>query len=436
MKKINFIIGFLYIILVSTCSNSENETPSIEPNVDVNKPNILLIIADDMSKDATSGFSEGVIKPNTPHINSLKNTGISFNNFWVYPTCSPTRASIITGKYGFRTNVNWAGDVLSSSETILQSYINQQTNNAYDTTLVGKWHLSGSGNTISNPETLGIDYYAGLYGGGVQNYEQWQLTEDGAVTTQTQYITEKFTDLAIDRIESQDNPWFLWLAYNAPHTPFHAPPSNMHSQGNLPEYTAGMDALPYYLAAIEAMDFQIGRLLESIPEDERANTIIIFMGDNGTPNQVAQSPYSNSTVKGSIYQGGINTPLFVSGHGVTRSGQEDDNLINSTDLFATIAQIAGSATSEIHDSKSFQSLFTESLNIRDFQYSELNNGANHRWALSNGTYKLFVDANGNQELYNLISDPYENTNLLLETLNTTQQTAVTELENELLEIRQ
>ena len=95
------------------------------------------------------------------------------------------------------------------------------------------------------------------------------------------------------------------------------------------------------------------------------------MGDNGTPNQVAQAPYSNSTVKGSIYQGGINTPLFVSGQGVTRSGQEDDNLINSTDLFATIAQIAGSGTSMIHDSKSFQPLFKESLKIRDFQYSEL-----------------------------------------------------------------
>jgi len=435
MRKINFVLGFLCSVFLTACNSSDNETP-IEPSANTSKPNILLIIADDMSKDATSGFSEGVIKPNTPHINSLKNTGITFNNFWVYPTCSPTRASIITGKYGFRTNVNWAGDRLSASETILQSYINQQTNNAYNTSLVGKWHLSGSGNNISNPETLGIDYYAGLYGGGVQSYDLWQLAEDGEITTQTQYISEKFTDLAIERIESQDKPWFLWLAYNAPHTPFHAPPSNMHSQGNLPEYTSGMDALPYYLAAIEAMDFQIGRLLESISEDERANTIIIFMGDNGTPNQVAQAPYSNSTVKGSIYQGGINTPLFVSGQGVTRSGQEDDNLINSTDLFATIAQIAGSGTSMIHDSKSFQPLFKESLKIRDFQYSELNNGSNHRWAISNGSYKLFVDANGNQELYNLLSDPYESTNLLLETLTTTQQTAVTELENELTELRQ
>jgi arylsulfatase B len=433
MKKCDFIFVFLFTVLLSSCSKNDNET-SIETNS--SKPNILLIIADDMGKDATTGFSDGIIKPNTPNINSIKNDGISFNNFWVYPTCSPTRASIITGKYGFRTNVNWANDILSDSETILQNYINQQTNNAYDTSLIGKWHLSGNGTNISNPELMGMDYYAGLFGGGVQSYDQWMLAEDGLLTSQTAYITEKFTDLAIDRINSQEKPWFLWLAYTAPHTPFHAPPSNMHTQGNLPDYSTGMDAMPYYMAAIEAMDFQIGRLLDSIPENERNNTIIIFIGDNGTPNQVAQSPYSSSTVKGSIYQGGINTPLFVSGQGVTRIGHEDDNLITSTDLFATIAQIAGSSTSEINDSKSFQPLFTEPLNIRNFQYSELNDGTNNIWTISNGEYKLFVNTSGNQEMYNLSTDPYEGNNLLLGTLNSIQQTAKTELESELLEIRQ
>ena len=435
MKKLLYL--FLTVLIVA-CSGDINSdvVESGETETNPSKPNILLIIADDMGKDATAGFSEGIIKPNTPNINSIRNEGISFNNFWVYPTCSPTRASIITGKYGFRTNVNWANDILSDSEIILQSYINQQTNNAYDTSIIGKWHLSGNGNNISNPELMGMDYYAGLTRGGVQSYYQWVLVEDDQQTNQTQYITEKFTDLAIDRINSQEKPWFLWLAYTAPHKPFHAPPSNMHTQGNLPDYSTGMDPMPYYMAAIEAMDFQIGRLLDNIPENERNNTIIIFIGDNGTPNQVAQSPYSSSTVKGSIYQGGINTPLFVSGQGVTRIGNEDDNLITSSDLFATIAQIAGSPTSEINDSKSFQPLFTEPSKIRNFQYSELNNGTNNIWTISNGEYKLFVFANGNEEMYNLSLDPYEENDLLLGTLNTMQQTAKTELENELLEIRQ
>ena len=69
---------------------------------------------------------------------------------------------------------------------------------------------------------------------------------------------ESILDLSIDWINQQSKPWFMWLAYNAPHTPFHAPPSNMHSQGNLPAYNNGLDPIPYYMAAIEAMDFQIG----------------------------------------------------------------------------------------------------------------------------------------------------------------------------------
>jgi arylsulfatase A-like enzyme len=226
----------------------------------------------------------------------------------------------------------------------------------------------------------------------------------------------------------------MWLAYTAPHTPFHAPPSNMHSQGNLPTYNNGLDPIPYYMAAIEAMDFQIGRLLDEIPEDERNNTIIIFIGDNGTPNQVAQSPYSSSKVKSTLYQGGINVPMFISGNSVSRTGI-DNNLITSTDLFATIAEIAGSSTNEINDSKSFKSLLAQSTNIRDYQYSELADDTDDEWTISNGTYKLIVNSVGMEELYNLVNDPYENNNLLNGNLSSTEQNAKLELETELINIR-
>jgi arylsulfatase A-like enzyme len=285
-----------------------------------------------------------------------------------------------------------------------------------------------------NPETFGIDYYAGLIRGAVDDYYQWPLSEDGARSQNTEYITEVFTDLSIDWINQQSKPWFMWLAYTAPHTPFHAPPSNMHSQGNLPTYSNGLDPIPYYMAAIEAMDFQIGRLLDDIPEDERDNTIIIFIGDNGTPNQVAQSPYSRSTVKNTLYQGGINVPMFISGNSVSRSGT-DNNLITSTDLFATIAEIAGSSTNEVHDSKSFKSLFTQSASIREYQYAELVDGADNEWTIRNGEYKLIVNAVGMEEMYNLVNDPYENSNLLNGTLSTIEQNAKLELETELTNIR-
>ncbi|MFN8345533.1 MAG: sulfatase-like hydrolase/transferase [Spirosomataceae bacterium] len=396
-------------------------------------PNILLIIADDLGKDAIKGYTEGSIKPNTPNIDAIRTKGLIFNNFWANPVCSPSRACIITGKYGYRTGVKGVSDVLSSSETTLQKYINSNMANKYATAVVGKWHLAGDNNSF-NPETMGIDYYSGFIRGAITDYYSWQQSEDGVTSTQNSYITEVLTTKSIDWINQQTKPWFMWLAYNAPHTPFHVPPSNMHSQGTLPAYTTGMNAVPYYMAAIEAMDFQIGRLLSSIPTDQKDNTIIIFVGDNGTTNQVAQSPYLSSKVKGTLYQGGVNVPMFISGKGVTRTGAEN-NLIDATDLFSTIAEVAGVNATQINDSKSFKSLFSTNSTIRNYQYSEIKDGADDMWAISNGKYKLIVNATGTKQLYFLTTDPYETKNLLNGTLTTEQSTAKTALEAELNNIR-
>ena len=289
-------------------------------------------------------------------------------------------------------------------------------------------------NATANPEDFGIDFYTGLIRGAADDYYQWQLTEDGSTSLQASYITEFFTDKAIDWVNDQTKPWFLWLAYTAPHTPFHVPPSNMHNQGTLPDYVTGMDGTPYYMAAIEAMDYEIGRLLDNIPSDERDNTIILFIGDNGTPGQVAQPPYSISKAKGSLYQGGINDPMFVSGRGVSRNGT-DDNLVVSTDLFATIAEVAGASVSEVNDSKSFEPLFSESTQIRAFEYSEMNDGTTDAWTISDGNYKLIVFSNGNQLFYDLDDDPYETTPLALIQLTTEATNAKAALEVELANIR-
>lgn len=431
MSKLTYLLlAIIFVYSIFSCSRDDN---NLVPTT-TNTPNILLIIADDLGKDAINGYQEGSIKPNTPNIDAIRNNGLLFSNFWVNPTCTPTRASIITGKYGYHTDVKGVGDVLNASETVIQKYINDNTDTNYATAVVGKWHLSGN-NAGFNPESFGIDYYAGLIRGAVDDYYQWQLTEDGATSLQTNYITEAFTDLAINWVNDQSKPWFLWLAYNAPHTPFHVPPGNMHNQGTLPEYNAAMNATPYYMAAIEAMDFQIGRLLENIPADERENSIIIFIGDNGTPNQVAQSPYTNSTVKNTLYQGGINTPMFISGKGVARMGI-DQNLLTGTDLFATIAQVAGVSVNEYNDSKGFISLFEEASVISDYQYSELKDGSAESWTISNGTFKLLVKSTGNEEMYHLTTDPYEQDNLLNGVLSNSAQSAKLELEAELNNIRQ
>ena len=417
ITKVNALLITLSCVtffFISSCGSSDEdiEEPMIDEEIEMqpdDKPNILLIIADDMGVDATNGYAEGTVKPNTPHLDSLMSAGLKFTNCWVNPTCTPTRASIITGKYGSATNVLEVGNILPNQEELLQSYINSNTDNAYGTAVIGKWHLAGS--SSFNPESLGIDYYTGILSGAVNNYYSWALSENGNSLSQSDYVTEKLTNLSIDWVENQTKPWFLWLAYNAPHTPFHVPPSEMHSQGGLPTDQGSIDTtpLPYYLAAIEAMDYQIGRLLDSMDSEERENTVLIFIGDNGTPGMVAQSPFSRRRAKGSLYQGGVNVPLFVTGPAVSRTGT-DESLINGTDLFATISAIAGVEAETVNDSKNFKSLLElPNVGFRDFIFAETLNS----WTVRNEQYKLLQNEGGDQEFYDLQTDPYENDNLLI-----------------------
>lgn len=396
------------------CSSSIEESEVIEDEIVVidtpittTKPNILLVIVDDVSKDAIPNYTEGSTKASMPNLQGLMNSGITFDNTWAYSVCSPTRASIITGKYGVKTGVIEVGNDISTSETSLQKHINS-TSTFYATALIGKWHLSDN---ASDPLAMGIDYFAGIQSGGIPNYNNWSLVENGVTAASTEYATTKLTDLAIDWTGSQTKPWFLWMAYNAPHTPFHLAPTSLHSQGSLPTDDASIDAnpLPYYLSALEALDTEMGRFLNSLSTEVRENTIIIFIGDNGTPSKVAQSPYKRQTVKGSLYQGGINVPMVVSGVGVNRMGEREAALINSTDIYATIGNITGVSTTEIHNSKSFYQLFTdENASKRDYVYSEKEDA----YTIRNATYKYIKFDNGSEELYKISTDAYETSNLI------------------------
>jgi arylsulfatase A-like enzyme len=427
------LIGALFFI--TAC----DDDPVIEePTATETKPNILFIIADDMGLDASPGYNIGTVKPTMPHLQNLIDEGIIFNNFWATPTCTPTRSSIITGKYGFRTGVNQVGDVLPTSELSLQQYL-KDNNSTYNDAVIGKWHL---GSDASHPNDMGISHYAGVLSGGVSSYTNWSLTENGQTTNSTEYVTSKFSDLAIDWLDTQseDKPWFLWLAYNAPHTPFHLPPSNLHSQTGLSGDQTDIDAnpLPYYIAAMEAMDAEIGRVLSSLSESELENTIIIFIGDNGTPNQVAQE-YNSSRVKGSVYKGGINVPMVIAGKGVSRLNQSEDALINAPDLFATIANIAGIDVTEINDSKSFKPLLTNDvMDSRDYIYSGVDKNSGEDYTIRNLTHKYILFENGGEALYNLNNNPFENPNLLKANqlpLNATNEAARDELVSKVQDIR-
>jgi arylsulfatase A-like enzyme len=438
MKLSYFKLLFLFLVF-SACSNAEDVAFIIqdkEENI-AKQPNILLIIADDMGLDATPNYSIDGIKPNMPVLQSLMSNGIKFNNLWSYPLCTPTRASILTGKYGFRTEVTNVGHNLSSNEQSIQNYLDGM-NSGYSHAVIGKWHLSGD---ISHPNAIGIDEYTGVLGGGVQSYWNWNLVENMQSSKSTEYTTTKFTDLAINWIGSQNQPWFLWLAYNAPHTPFHLPPSELYSQVGLASDQSSIDAnpLPYYLAMLEAMDTEMGRLINSMSQEERDNTFIVFIGDNGTPNQVVQT-YPNRRAKNSLYQGGVNVPMVISGKNVERKGVEEEALLCTTDLFATIAGIAGSNISEINDSKNFKSMFNApGITVRDYVYSEIGDDINNLdHTIRNDKYKLMKFSSGNEALYHLAEDPLESINLLDANrlpLSEEAQMAKEALESEIINIK-
>lgn len=312
------------------------------------KPNILLIISDDQGVDSSAQYALSSDAPNTPILDGLAQNGFVFNNAWVYPVCSPTRASMITGKYGLRTSVFEPGDELDVSETVLHSFLASDSGTSdYATALVGKWHLSRGS---VQPSDHGISHFAGITGGGVGDYYSWPLNVNGNTTTSTNYATTELTDQAINWVGAQSDPWFLWLAYNAPHTPFHLPPQNLHSP-NLPGGQTDIDnnSRDYYRAAIEAMDTEIGRLLDALPADVRNNTVILFVGDNGTPGAARdQAVYANPT-KGSLSEGGVCVPMIVSGAGVARTNEREEALVNGSDFFTTIAELAGSTTISQYD---------------------------------------------------------------------------------------
>ncbi|MFK7900544.1 MAG: sulfatase-like hydrolase/transferase [Cyclobacteriaceae bacterium] len=405
--------------VISSCKKEDNttvsDTPTNSSGSSSSSPNILLLIADDLGKDATPGFltNEILTKANMPTLDSLRNNGLRFVNLWAAPTCAPTRATLLTGKYGIDNGVlEVQGASLSTSHTSIQAFLDQQTGNDYSSAIIGKWHVSSNYN---DPQAMGVDYFAGISGGGVSEknngYYNWGLVTNGVAATvnETTYITTKLTDLAIDWMQAQSKPWFLWMAYNAPHTPFHEPPANLHTRTGITG-----DKQEMFLAAAEALDTEIGRLIAAIPSDELANTIIMYIGDNGTPTQVAQryQRVFSKRVKGSLFQGGVNVPMVVSGYGVTRIGGTDSSLINTTDFYATIADIANTSTDSIHHSVSFKSLLSEEdTERRNYTYSEVSSGDKPGHIIRNSTYKLMKFDNDSTAFYNLLTDPFEESDL-------------------------
>ena len=298
------------------------------------------------------------------------------------------------------------GQNLDLEHESIFTYLDRNTNDAYASAVIGKWHISQPVNA-NHPFEHGVDFFSGVLAGGVNNYYTWQKSENGQNVQVNEYITSHLTDTAIDWVADQDTPWFLWLSHIAPHSPFQLPPDDLYTAQN-----PTTDRQLYY-ASIEALDHEIGRLIDSLDPDTRENTVIIFMGDNGTPGSVLRA-YPNNRGKGTLYEGGINIPFFISGKGVTRQGEIETGLTQTNDLYATIIElISNELPGGIFNSYSIASSLEDANSIeRNFIFSDYERNDVYSWAIRNQEYKLIANENGNVELYQIIDDPLEENNLI------------------------
>lgn len=403
--------------------------------------NILLIIADDYGLDSRPFHNDdpsATFAP-TPNIDALASRGVLFSNAYSYPTCSPTRSAMLTGRYGFRTGVQApVGEAgapgVAVNEYTIPEVIAANPGLGYATGSVGKWHLGGGS---TDPSTHGgWPHFSGSLGGGLPDYSSWAKTENGVLTRNyAVYATTDAVNESLDWIQAQgDNRWFLWVAFNAGHTPFHKPPNDLHGYDALDGGAADINAnpRPYFEAMIEAMDTEIGRLLAGVDIDD---TTVIFLGDNGTPGLVIQPPYVRVRAKGSLYEGGTHVPMIVAGPDIVSPNRASDAVVHVVDLYATILELAGVDPSTAlppqlpFDSRSLLPILNDAnfTPAVDCILAETVSGAGPGRMARSGAFKLIRFDNGEDEFYDLATDETELVNLLDGALSAPQQTAFDKL---------
>ena len=404
------------------------------------KPNVLLVIADDYGAEAASSYpglngDSGAVP--VPNLEALAANGLVFDNAWASPACSMTRGTIVSGLYGYRTGVTSVGAVLPTDTVTVFDRITAESP-SYSQVFFGKYHLGGglfdpragvayadSAKILQHVRDIGVPNFHGILGGAVVDYFSWNIWDsNGPAVPTTTYATTALTDLAIDYIHNAETarpnePWFIYQAYNAPHaanggnSPYQVPPRNLHSVdlssvGNPAPGTSATN-VPVYKADIQALDTELGRLLKEVDLEK---TTVIFVGDNGTPAEVKDKGSKIRGSKGSAYEGGVRVPFYVAGAGVTRRGRTND-LVVTTDIYATILSLTGIDVSHVNNSYSIKPILSDATATsgRTHSFSETSSGtSNRRYALKDTRYKI-VSNLGKRELYDLVSDPLETTDL-------------------------
>ena len=346
---------------------------------------------------------------NAPRLAELCDDGLVFENAWSSPSCTPTRAGLLTGRHGFRTGIGEQNNALQiGADELTLPRLLDQSNSGYRAASFGKWHLGGD---LDYPNEMGWDHFSGLHNGVIGDYFNWTKTVNGENVQVTEYNTTHIVNDALDWIGDGQDPWFAWVAFSAPHSPFHLPPEDLHT-ANLPGTQAHIDANEglYYNASVEALDTEIGRLLDSLDPDVRDNTVVVFIGDNGTPGQV--SSHARGEAKGGVFEGGIHVPFVVSGPGVEPGRSEA--LVGTIDIFSTVLDIANADVDDLLagtqiDSVSVLDIEAGSPGNNEFVMSEIfgtNTAANRQGkTIRDDQYKLIEFDDGNTAFFDLVADP-------------------------------
>ena len=366
---------FIFLIFLTGCNSKK-----LTENKNNEKPNILLIVADDLGYGDLRCYGNKIV--DTPQLDKLAENGVRFTNAYASCTvCSPTRASLLTGKNpvalnltdfipGRQANGPQPHHKLISPDFNKHLPLDEMTiaeqlkKLGYTTASIGKWHLGGkgylppqhgfdlniAGNAVGMPPSFYYPYTSN---------EKWrthkitplELTEDSL------YLTERLTNEAIQFIESsQDKPFFLYLPYYTVHIPVEGPKALAAKYAErLRNSTDTVFRHPHYLAMTESLDENVGRIVAALEKlNLERNTLIIFVSDNGGWAKVDEKDggdqqYTGWQVqaadngplrggKGTLYEGGLRVPVIISWPGTIEPGRVSDELVISTDVFPTIME--------------------------------------------------------------------------------------------------
>ena len=389
MNKLRFtLVFFAFSAIVNVSAQSKKVKNG------TSKPNIIYILADDLGIGDVSCYGSDNNK--TPIIDKLAKEGIRFTHGYTAPLCGPSRAMILTGRYAFRTgavNQDMVGQIKPENEVLIPSVLKPE---GYSTSMVGKWSQFGL-----TPKDFGFDDYITFQGSGAywatEKKKSENYIENGVnkkLDTLT-YMPDLMHKHLVDFITTnKDKPFFLYYSMVHVHSLIQRTPDSKPGSDLYSDNTAYMDKL-------------VGKLLSTLDDLKlRKNTLIVFMGDNGTASIYSErgsiGGKALSGKKGSMLECGSLVPTIANWPGVIEAGKVDDMLIDSSDILPTFADLAGAKlpTNKVIDGHSFlPQLMGKKRNPREWIFIELGN----KWYVREAKWKL----NREGELFDMSNAPFE-----------------------------